>query len=245
MTSLFRFIHPYCRLLREQKRTVFADRFFTHESVNVLKTIEPIFGKPKEIGLYFPVNETDKDRVKEFCKTNNITASSPLVAIHTGDINSPRWEEEKYSLVCDSIIEEYNAKILLFGIPKDPFIKKIISSTKSPDNIFDMSGVSNLKTIAAFLSRANLAITRDGIFLYLACAMKTPVVSIFGPGNPYRYGPIGVRYVIIHSNMDCFPCNKNRRCSKNHICINTINPQQVIEASRLILDEGNQLFLFE
>ncbi|OQB74949.1 MAG: lipopolysaccharide core biosynthesis protein [candidate division TA06 bacterium ADurb.Bin131] len=226
------------------RRIMFADHFFTHESVNILRMIEPIFGKSQDTGLYFPINETDKERVKEFCKINNITGSTTLIALHAGSANN-RWKAENYSIVCDSIIEEYNAKILFFGAQKDSFIKEVIDFMKHPDNIFDMSSISHIKTIAAFLSRANLAITRDGIFLYLACAMKTPVISIFGAGNPYRYGPIGVRYIIVHTDMDCFPCNNKQRCKKNCVCIDSISPQQVIEAARLILDEGRQLFLFE
>lgn len=228
------------------RRMMFTNHFFTHESINLLKLIEPIFGKPQETGLYFPIYETDRERVKEFCRTNNITGSTTLVAMHPGSINnSDRWKAKNYSMVCDSIIEEYDAKILFFGTQKDTLIKEVISSAKHSDSIFDMSGISNLKTIAAFLSKANLAITRDGLFLFLACAMKTPVISIFGAGNPYRYGPIGVRYTIIHTDMNCFPCNKKRRCPHNYRCIENINPQHVIEASRLILDEGKQLFLFE
>jgi len=228
------------------KRTMFTDHFFTHECVNILKLVEPIFGKPQEIEFYFPINEADKERVKEFCRTNSIAGATTLVAIHAGSINDRgRWKPENYSMVCDSIIEEYNAKILFFGSQKDPIIKETVRSTKHSDSIFDMSDISNLRTIAAFLSRANLAITRNGVFLYLACAMKTPVVSIFGAGNPYRYGPIGTRYTIVHADMPCFPCNKKDRCHKNYRCIENISPQQVIEASRLILDEGRQLYLFE
>ena len=226
------------------RRIMFADHFFTHESVNILRMIEPIFGKSQDTGLYFPINETDKERVKEFCKINNITGSTTLIALHAGSANN-RWKAENYSIVCDSIIEEYNAKILFFGAQNDFFIKEVIGFMKHSDSIFDMSRISHIKTIAAFLSRANLAITREGTFLYLACAMKTPVISIFGAGNPYRYGPIGVRYMIVHTDMDCFPCNNERRCKKNYMCIDSISPQQVIEATRLILDEGRQLFLFE
>lgn len=79
--------------------------------------IEPIFGKSQDTGLYFPINETDKERVKEFCKINNITGSTTLIALHAGSANN-RWKAENYSIVCDSIIEEYNAKILFFGAQK-------------------------------------------------------------------------------------------------------------------------------
>ena len=243
-------IIPY--IVRAEKKFVFlpnrlfTDRFFTHESVKYLKLIEPVFGKPKENELYFPISESDREKMKEFLKSNNITGSTTIIAIHTGDSKTPdQWDASNYVKLIDVLIDEYNAKVFLFGEIHSSLVKEIIAASKHKDSIRDMSEMINLREIAAFLSRTNLAITRDGIFLYIACSMKTPVVSIFGAGNPYRFGPIGTRYINIHAQIDCFPCDKKRPCKRNYRCIKSIEPENVIEASRLILDEGKQLFLFE
>ncbi|HOJ30400.1 MAG TPA: glycosyltransferase family 9 protein [bacterium] len=232
--------------LNSLKTRIFTDRFFTHESINFLRLIEPLFGKPVRVELFFPISETDREKVKEFLKSKNISNSSTLIALHTGDKDAPdKWNISNYIEVCDTLIEEYNAKILIFGNAGDSVIGKIISSTKYPHDIIDLSQIENFREMAAFLSRANLAITRNGFFLYLACAVKTPVVTIFGAGNPYRFGPVGTRYINIHSQLDCFPCSKKRKCNKNYQCIKSITSDAVIEAARLILDENKQLYLFE
>ncbi|HOK79246.1 MAG TPA: glycosyltransferase family 9 protein [bacterium] len=228
------------------KIRIFTDRFFTHESINFLRLIEPVFGKPEKVELFFPVSEIDREKVKEFLKSKNISNSSTLVAIHIGNTDIlDQWDVSNYIKVCDTLIEEYNAKILVFGNKNDPVVSEIINSTKYPHDIIDMSQTVNFREIAAFLSRANLAITRNGSFLYLACAVKTPIVAIFGAGNPYRFGPVGTRYINIHSQIDCFPCNRKYRCTKNYQCIKSITSDAVIEAARLILDENKQLYLFE
>ncbi|MGC8804904.1 MAG: glycosyltransferase family 9 protein [Candidatus Ratteibacteria bacterium] len=228
------------------KIKIFTDRFFTHESINFLRLIEPVFGKPAKVEIFFPVSDADREKVKEFLRSRNISNSSTLVAIHMGDKDLlDKWDLSNYIKVCETLIEDYNAKILIFGNNHAPAVYKIINSTKYRQNIIDMSQTVNLREIAAILSITNLAITRNGSFLYLACAVKTPVVAIFGAGNPYRFGPIGTRYINIHSQIECFPCNKKYRCNKNYQCIKSITPDAVIEAARLILDENRQLYLFE
>lgn len=227
-------------------RKLFSDRFFTHESVNYMKLIEPYFGKWQDKELCFPITDNDRQKAKSFLLSNGITSSNTLVAIHPGNPGMPdRWNSANYAKVCDTIIEEYNARIFLFGELNDPMINEIISISKYSDKILNMSKINNPREIVSLIERTNLAITRDGVFLYLACAAKIPVVSIFGAGNPYRYGPLGTKYINVHTDMECFPCNRKRKCRKNYQCINTIRYENVIESARLILDECKQLFLFE
>jgi len=225
---------------------LFSDRFFTHESVNYMRLIEPHFGRSRENELYFPISENDREKTKQFLKNNNIPASSTIVAIHTGNPDiADKWDSNNYSKLCDILVEEYNAKIFLFGEPGDQTIHEIKNKVKHKNDIIDATCIKNSRDITAFLTESNLAVTRNGMFLYLACAAKVPTISIFGAGNPYRYGPLGTKYINIHSDMDCFPCNKRIRCRKNYMCIKTISCEKVIEAARLILDEDKQLFLFE
>ncbi|MCM8821289.1 MAG: glycosyltransferase family 9 protein [Candidatus Omnitrophica bacterium] len=244
--SIFPYIVRTNRRLVFLTKKLFTDRFFTHESVNFIKMIEPFFGKPSENEFYFPITESDRQHVRNFLKSVDIPGSTILVAINPGNPDLPdKWSVANYLEVCNTLIEEYNAMILLFGESGDPVVKEVIASVKQKSKVLDMSGVKNPREIVAFLEKANLAITRDGLFLYLACSARTPVVSIFGAGNPYRYGPLGKKYIIIHADMDCFPCNKKRKCNKNYQCIKTIEPEKVIDAARLMLDESKQLFLFE
>lgn len=243
-------LFPY--IVRARKKLIFltrrllSDRFFTHESVNFMNLIEPYFGKWKEKKLYFPVTENDREKTRAFFNSHNITGSTTLVVIYSGNTEMPdRWDPINYSKVCDALIEEYNAKILLFGEQNDPYTEKIISNSQKRDKILKMSEMNNPREIISLLEKTNLAITRDGLFLHLACTAKVPIISIFGAGNPYRYGPLGTKYINLHANMNCFPCNKRKKCRRQYKCIETISYESVIEAARLILDENKQLFLFE
>ncbi|MCM8758805.1 MAG: glycosyltransferase family 9 protein, partial [Candidatus Omnitrophica bacterium] len=244
--SIFPFIVRAKKRFNFLTKSLFSTRFFTHESVNFMKLIEPYFGSWKEKRLYFPITETDRQKAKNFFHSHNISSSTTIVAIHTGNPQMPdRWNAINYSTVCDTIIEEYNARIILFAEQNDPLIEKIVQYTQNRDKIIKISEITSPREIISILEKVNLAITRGGLFLHLACAAKSPVISIFGAGNPYRYGPIGTRYIIIHTDMECFPCNKKKKCEKHFECIETISYEKVVEAARLILDETKQLILFE
>lgn len=245
-TSIFPYIIKAKKKMVFLLRSLFAERFFTHESVNYLKLIEPFFGKPQEKGLYYPVKEFHRQKVKNFLNLHNIPTSATLVAIHPGNTNiADKWSSKNYSIICDTLIEEYNARIFLFGNPNDPSIKEIINFTQHKNEMLNMTEITNPCEVIAFIEKSNLAITQDSIFLYLACSVKTPVISIFGAGNPYRYGPLGTKYITIHTDMNCFPCDRKRKCRRNYQCIKIINAEKVIDAARLMLDESKQLFLFE
>ncbi|MCM8764434.1 MAG: glycosyltransferase family 9 protein [Candidatus Omnitrophica bacterium] len=244
--SIFPYLVRTNRRLVFLKRKLFADRFFTHESVNFIRMIEPFFGKPREKEFFFPITESDRQKVRSFLNSNGIPGSTTLVAIHPGSPDmADKWSAASYLEVCNTLTEEYNAMIFLFGESSDPVKNEIITSAKQKDRILNMSEIKNPREIVAFLEKTNLAITRNGLFLYLACSARIPVISIFGAGNPYRYGPLGKKYLNIHADMDCFPCDKKRKCNKNYQCIKAISSERVIEAARLILDENKQLFLFE
>jgi ADP-heptose:LPS heptosyltransferase len=90
----------------------------------------------------------------------------------------------------------------------------------------------------------DLVITGDPFTILLACAVQTPVIGIYGPVNPYRYGPIGTRYMNVHCQIPCFPCRKYKRCRIGYGCLDSVETDQVLSDARLILDTEKQLYLF-
>ncbi len=81
--------------------------------------------------------------------------------------------------------------------------------------------------------------------MYISSAVESPLVAIFGPGNPYRYGLLRGKNFVIHSNLNCFPCDVNKKCKNNYLCLKKISPEQILKSSFLLIDEKNQPFLFE
>jgi ADP-heptose:LPS heptosyltransferase len=65
--------------------------------------------------------------------------------------------------------------------------------------------------MAALLSRARLVLTGDTGPMHLAAAVGAPVVAVFGPSMPWRYGPVSTAHRIVRVDLWCAPCNRIRK----------------------------------
>ena len=43
--------------------------------------------------------------------------------------------------------------------------------------------------------------------MHLAAAMGTPVITFFGPSEPWRFHPYGVPYRLMEVDLECRPCD--------------------------------------
>ena len=68
-------------------------------------------------------------------------------------------------------------------------------------------------------------------------AVGAPVVAVFGPSMPWRYGPLAAHSRVVRIDLPCAPCNQIRlppeRC-RGHVpdCLDGIGVQLVVNAAR-------------
>src|SRR6476620_4425966 len=103
------------------------------------------------------------------------------------------------------------------------------------DRVLDLSAGTDLLTTAAIVQQLDLFVTGDTGPMHLARAVGTPIVAIFGPSDPRRYGPRGVRDTIVGIDLPCSPCNRIRlppaRCTGHPPdCLNGVGTAQVLSA---------------
>jgi ADP-heptose:LPS heptosyltransferase len=79
--------------------------------------------------------------------------------------------------------------------------------------------------------------------MHLAAAVGTPVVALFGPSDPARYGPRASRERILHADVPCRPCGQVRlppaRC-RGHVpdCLDGIGVAEVVRAALDLIDSA-------
>ncbi|MEE9238286.1 MAG: glycosyltransferase family 9 protein, partial [Thermodesulfobacteriota bacterium] len=80
------------------------------------------------------------------------------------------------------------------------------------------------------ISRSSLLITLDTGILHIGAATETPIIALFGPSDPDKYGPWreNISYIRTDSPVACWPCNQNATCGGNNICMTSINPEKVV-----------------
>ncbi len=143
-----------------------------------------------------------------------------------GDRANKRWNPDNYALVADRLTEQFNAEIMLLGGLGEEGIAQHIQH-KMKNGATDLSGKLTLDDLMYIISRLDLLVTNDSGPMHIAAALKTPLVAIFGPGDPIHHGPYtsSSLFRIACKDVDCRPCNKPDYTSP--ICLDLITPEEV------------------
>jgi ADP-heptose:LPS heptosyltransferase len=109
--------------------------------------------------------------------------------------------------------------------------------------VIDVAGRVDLLTLAGVLERVDLLLTGDTGPMHLAAAVDTPVVAIFGPSDPVRYGPRGPLDRVVRVDLPCAPCNRIRlppaRCAGGiPDCLALVTTETVFHAARSALEQA-------
>jgi ADP-heptose:LPS heptosyltransferase len=89
-------------------------------------------------------------------------------------------------------------------------------------------------------------VTSDTGPMHLAAAVGTPLVALFGPSDPRRYGPVGSEAHVLRVDLPCSPCGQVRlppeRC-RGHVpdCMDGIQVAAVVGAATALLDKSPRL----
>ncbi|HKP52305.1 MAG TPA: glycosyltransferase family 9 protein [Chloroflexia bacterium] len=124
-----------------------------------------------------------------------------FVAIHLGgganpgmSLPSKRWQPERWARIADWLAETYEPNILLLGGPGKEdreaadSLKAALFPTTRP-YVVDLVGRLEWGAMGAVIERCGLFMGHDTGAMHLATAVYTPVVAVFGPSDPARYGP--------------------------------------------------------
>ena len=182
-------------------------------------------------------------KIKKWLQTQKISLKNSLVVIHA----SSRWKFKEIPIkTWANIIDALKAKkihVVLSGSKDDLKTNQAILdlSKSKPMLTHDFS----IEDTAALYKVADLVVTIDSMSTHLASAMKTPVVSIFGPTNDLNWRPWGVKYkVVALSKADdpsfaCRPCGMDG-CEGTKIsqCLVQLKPEMILKSIQAILKKN-------
>lgn len=60
---------------------------------------------------------------------------------------------------------------------------------EAPAEALNLAGKINLPELAGVIQRAQLLVSVDSVPVHLADALRTPVVALFGPTDPFHWQP--------------------------------------------------------
>lgn len=221
--------HPQ-RATAESKTEYRVDYFF--------KILSPLGLERLENGYDRFINKEEEPLWRKKLAGMNIGEKDFLIVLHPGASKPPRgWHTDRFGNLCQKLIREYDAQILLLGSRDDSEMVDRIKNHCPPDRAHALLDL-RLVEIAAVIQQANLFIGNDSGIMHLAAMAGTPVVGIFGPGNPLTTGPYIApeKLEVVTRNYSCSPCRQRffKECKPSPhgkpYCIEDISVKDVSEA---------------
>lgn len=112
----------------------------------------------------------------------------------------------------------------------DPEELLMVQQILSQCEAVSCAGTTSLKELAALVAASRALITVDSMPLHMACALKVPVVALFGPSSEKNWGPWQHPYsCVVAQPLSCRPCFLDG-CggSKRSDCLHTLPVDRII-----------------
>jgi len=220
----------------------------THNVITNIRLCEALLNKKlnnePELELY--LDDEDKIIAGDYLLNAGIKEGEVVIGFHPGCSTlknhiKRRWEPEKFAALGSALIENYNAKILIFGGPDENDLKGKIRNQIMPGNALSIEAKSLLQS-AAIMRRCDVFVTNDSSQMHIASALQLKTVAIIGPTNTNYIYPWKTEHKIVSLNLDCSPCffysPKPLSCNRNDVqfkCIKQITVDMVYNAVKEFL----------
>jgi ADP-heptose:LPS heptosyltransferase len=161
------------------------------------------------------------------------SGDGPLVVVHPGArLVTKCWPPESFAAVCDVIAQRFGGRVLVLrGHGEGPMVAALLAAAQiKPATVERALPVPEL---AALLKEADLFLGNDSGPMHVAAAVGTPVVALFGPQLPSRWGPMGEGHITLRP-PDCAPCPFPAACRPpdfaTMLCVRRITVDEVVDA---------------
>jgi lipopolysaccharide heptosyltransferase II len=190
------------------------------------------------------VSEEEVTQQEEMLAQQGIYPGDFKVAIQPGaSKQEKRWHPERFGILCQKLIKERGAKILLLGSDAEAELIERVRKFCPREDSLVFTGL-NMRVVLALLRNCQLLIANDSGLMNLAAMVETPLVAIFGPGSPKTSDPCiePAKKEIVTKNFPCSPCHHNffKECKPSPhnkpFCIEDISVKDVSDAVYQLLE---------
>jgi lipopolysaccharide heptosyltransferase II len=162
---------------------------------------------------------------------------SLLVGISpSGGWSSKRCPPKKFAEIADSIIEKFNAAVLLLWGPEDK--SDVENIVKMMTNVAICAPDTTINQMASFINECDIFIANDSGPMHISAAVGTPTLSIHGPTSPMLQGPHGEKHEWVRlDELHCIECNL-LDCPFNQECFNDLPIERILAKVELLLKKN-------
>lgn len=151
------------------------------------------------------------------------------------------WPAERYAELADRLSAVVPCRILVGGDAREREVAESVQA-RARCRPAVIAGQFSLREFGALLKQCSLFVGNDGGAMHMAAAVGTPVVALFGPTYPHRWGPRGAASEVLYKGLDCRACYHPvciRQAEDN--CMRLITVEEVLDRCLQLLSRVRAL----
>ncbi len=195
-----------------------------------------LFSKAGDIAVDAPSVEIqnypdDLVRAERVLGKHFVGKSELLIGVQAGSsLEGRRWSASHFARLGDRLVNDLNARILLFGVKSELVIgESIMGAMKNADRVINLIGETDITELTGLVGRCNYLVTNDTGTMHIAAALDVPIVGLFfAHAHPEETGPYSEGQLLFQADIPCAPCSYGVDCNQV-VCVEKLSPDLVAE----------------
>jgi heptosyltransferase-2 len=199
-----------------------------HEVESALEAVGALGATTEDRRIEVSITPEGEEFSGLFFKKNNLLGNGLIVVVHPGARQEYiRWRKEGFAEVCDRLIKEKQARVILLGSQKEQGLVEETASLMAGKPILAIG--LGLTQVVSLIKRCGLFIGNSTGPMHIASALGIPVVAIFGSQHPLdghkAWGPWTKKGVVVARDLKCPDCHPSD--CRSFDCMRLISPDDV------------------
>ncbi|URJ23249.1 lipopolysaccharide heptosyltransferase II [Blochmannia endosymbiont of Camponotus sp. C-003] len=182
---------------------------------------------------------SDKQIENVLCKFNLYFYRKSLIGLCPGAEFglAKSWPHYHYITLAVRLIRD-GYHVVILGSPKDQLINRfikhsILNNLKQHCN--NLIGITSLGEAIAIIATCIGIVSNDSGLMHIACALKRPVIGLYGPSNPKFTPPLFSQSIVIRHVKGYYAIRNGDSLYGYHSSLMTITPDQVFKELKTLL----------
>jgi lipopolysaccharide heptosyltransferase II len=206
-----------------------------HEVESALEAVNVLGAKTDNREIEVSVTAKGEEFSGLFFKKNDLTGKGLIAIVHPGARQEYiRWRKEGFAQVCDRLIKEKQARVILLGSQQEKgLVEEIAALMKEKPLLATGLGLAQAVSL---IKRGSLFIGNSTGTMHIAAALNLPVVAIFGSRHPLdsytAWGPWTEKGIVVARDLQCPDCHPSD--CRDFDCMKAVSSDDVWEAIKKI-----------
>lgn len=187
-----------------------------HEVLRYLDLVSAIGCEQSGTDLEYRTTPDEDRTAEEMLKNGGIKSEFAVIAPGGGEnpgtiMHIKRWPVSAYKRIAAYLKKKYELPVVAAGSQSE---KKMCDAISADLNL---AGETSFPILASILKKSSIVIANDSGPLYLASAVGSRTVGIYGPSSDELVAPMGSEHRSVKKAVWCHPCYRPENVSRGRV----------------------------